>query len=82
MPEAGEPVPIGKDIANSASLVVNEAIELAEEGELLVGGPGLALGYLNNPELTSAKFIDHPFGEGKLYRTGDIVRRGGGITIW
>ena len=34
---------------------------------------GLALGYLNRPDLTKEKFIQNPFGEGKIYKTGDLV---------
>src|SRR5262249_36665233 len=46
-------------------------------GELLLGGPGVALGYVNRPELTREKFIPDGFsGEpgARLYRTGDLVR--------
>ncbi|MEE1281387.1 MAG: amino acid adenylation domain-containing protein, partial [Acutalibacteraceae bacterium] len=43
-------------------------------GELCVAGDGVARGYLNRPELTAEKFIDNPFGEGKLYRSGDLAR--------
>ncbi|HLM66481.1 MAG TPA: amino acid adenylation domain-containing protein, partial [Longimicrobium sp.] len=43
-------------------------------GELYVGGAGVARGYLNRPELTAARFVENPFGAGKLYRTGDRVR--------
>ncbi len=49
-----------------------------QEGELYAGGAGVALGYLNQPELTAEKFIDDPFGArsgARLYRTGDRVRR-------
>ncbi|MBL6449304.1 amino acid adenylation domain-containing protein [Fulvivirga sp. 29W222] len=44
-------------------------------GELYLGGVGVALGYLNQPELTREKFVDNPFVDGdRLYKTGDIVR--------
>jgi amino acid adenylation domain-containing protein len=43
-------------------------------GELYVGGAGVARGYLNRPELTAQRFVESPFGEGTLYRTGDRVR--------
>jgi amino acid adenylation domain-containing protein len=43
-------------------------------GELYVGGAGVARGYLNRPELTAQRFVDNPFGAGRLYRTGDRVR--------
>jgi amino acid adenylation domain-containing protein len=43
-------------------------------GEVHVGGVGLALGYLNRPELDAERFIDNPFGPGRLYRSGDAGR--------
>ncbi|MCL1936226.1 MAG: amino acid adenylation domain-containing protein [Defluviitaleaceae bacterium] len=43
-------------------------------GELCVSGEGLARGYLNLKELTNEKFIKNPYGEGKLYRSGDLAR--------
>ncbi|MNT19004.1 Linear gramicidin synthase subunit D [compost metagenome] len=43
-------------------------------GELLIGGAGLARGYRHRPKLTQEKFIPSPFGEGRLFRTGDRVR--------
>ncbi len=44
-------------------------------GELFVGGAGVARGYLNRPELSAQRFIENPFGPGRLYRTGDVARR-------
>jgi amino acid adenylation domain-containing protein/thioester reductase-like protein len=46
------------------------------EGEVYIGGSGLARGYLNQPELTAEKFIDNPFSEetnSRLYKTGDLA---------
>jgi acyl carrier protein len=45
-------------------------------GELLIGGDGVAQGYLHRPELTAERFIPDPSAPGaRLYRTGDLVRR-------
>ncbi|MDR0959598.1 MAG: amino acid adenylation domain-containing protein [Propionibacteriaceae bacterium] len=43
-------------------------------GEICVAGPLVTRGYLNRPELTAAVFVDNPFGDGRLYRTGDRAR--------
>lgn len=77
-PQDWEPVPsIGGPIANTQLYVVNEQFELlplGEEGELYIGGDCLARGYLNRPELTAERFVPNPFGEGRLYKTGDLVK--------
>lgn len=44
------------------------------EGELCVGGPAVALGYRNLPDLTRARFVPDPVDGGRMYRTGDRVR--------
>ncbi|KTD70076.1 peptide synthetase [Legionella steelei] len=70
-------IPIGKPIQNTQLFVLDEQLNLTgfEPGELFISGIGLAQGYLNNPELTQASFIDNPYLPGeKMYRTGDIVR--------
>ena len=46
-----------------------------ETGELCVGGPAVAFGYPNLPGLTATKFVANPFAEGRLYKTGDHMRR-------
>jgi amino acid adenylation domain-containing protein len=45
-------------------------------GELYVGGDLVAAGYVDMPELTSARFGQNPYGPGALYRTGDVVKWG------
>src|SRR5687767_11584834 len=73
-----KPVPIGKAIANTSVYVLNghlEPVPTGIVGDLYIGGAGLARGYLNQPEATAEKFIPNPFGQGRLYKTGDLARR-------
>ncbi len=69
-------IPIGGPIANAEIFILNEENGLQPigiSGEICIGGAGLARGYMNLPQLTSEKFIDHPFKQGeRLYKTGDI----------
>jgi amino acid adenylation domain-containing protein/non-ribosomal peptide synthase protein (TIGR01720 family) len=44
-------------------------------GEIYVGGAGVARGYWNRPELDRQRFLDNPFGCGRLYRSGDLGRQ-------
>ena len=75
-----DPLPpsIGKPLPNFRLYVVDKNINpvpIGVPGELLVGGIGVARGYINQPELTAEKFITNPFMPGsRLYRTGDLVR--------
>ena len=65
---AGQQLTIGKPIANTRMYVLGKHLELLPigvAGELHIAGEGLALGYLNNPELTAEKFIDNPYAPGK-----------------
>jgi amino acid adenylation domain-containing protein/FkbM family methyltransferase len=75
-------MPIGKPIANTNAYVVDASGELAPmgvAGELLIGGGGIARGYLNQAGMTAERFVPNPFshraGE-RVYRTGDLVRWG------
>ncbi len=74
-------VPIGIPIEGAEGYVVGLGQELLPDGldgELLIGGAGLARGYLGRPELTAERFIPDAYsGESgaRLYRTGDLVRR-------
>jgi len=75
------PVPIGRPIANSRLYLVDDQwrpVPLGTPGELLIGGAGLARGYLRQPGLTAQRFLPDALGEvpgGRLYRTGDRVRQ-------
>ena len=67
---------IGKPIANTQIYIVNKYMQIVPigvTGELCIAGDGVGAGYLNRPELTAERFIDNPFGEGKLYKTGDLA---------
>ncbi|MEV6521213.1 amino acid adenylation domain-containing protein [Longispora sp. NPDC051575] len=72
-------VPLGVPMPAHRAYVVDADLCLVgpgEEGELLIGGPGVARGYLDRPALTAASFVPDPFsGEpgARLYRTGDVV---------
>lgn len=74
-------VPIGTAIAHTRIYVLDELgrpVAAGQAGELHAGGAGVALGYLNRPELTAEKFLANPFnddGPALMYRTGDRVRQ-------
>ena len=68
---------LGRPLPNYQVFVVDahlRPVPAGVAGELLVGGAGVARGYLRRPELTAERFVASPFGEGRLYRTGDLCR--------
>lgn len=72
-------VNIGQPIANTALYVLDEdgsPVPDGTEGELWIGGEGVAAGYFKRDDLTADRFRPDPFaGAGRMYRTGDLVRR-------
>lgn len=74
-------VPIGTAIDTVELYILDQNIHPVKAGavgELFIGGPGLARGYLKQPETTAEKFLPHPFsitpGQ-RLYKTGDLIKQ-------
>jgi amino acid adenylation domain-containing protein len=70
-------VPIGRPLPNAVAYVVDDAGDIVPPGvagELLLGGAGVARGYVGRPEETAERFVQDRFGDGRVYRTGDRAR--------
>ena len=80
-------VPLGKPLANVQVYLLDvqqNPVPTGVQGEIHIGGVGLARGYLHRPELTAEKFIPNPFSSvpgQRLYRTGDLARQSSDGTI-
>jgi amino acid adenylation domain-containing protein len=80
VPSVSGPIPIGRPIDNTQVYLVdqhNNPVPVGVVGELLLGGDGLARGYLNREELTKEKFIPDVYSGrpgARVYRTGDLAR--------
>ncbi len=80
--QPGKRITIGKPLPGYTAWIVDEAlqpVEAGQEGELVIGGPGVGVGYVNRPDLTAEKFTMTPFdtvsgGPERIYRSGDLVR--------
>ncbi|MEU6095299.1 amino acid adenylation domain-containing protein, partial [Streptomyces sp. NPDC047079] len=72
--------PIGRPLSDLTIHLLDADGHLVPDGtrgEIHVGGPGVARGYLGRPELTAERFVPDPFGPpgSRLYRSGDLARR-------
>jgi amino acid adenylation domain-containing protein len=80
VPEDAVSIPIGRPIGNTQAYILDQWLQpvpLGAAGELCIGGEGVARGYVNDSELTAARFVPDPFSRSQarlLYRTGDQVR--------
>ncbi|WP_435870123.1 amino acid adenylation domain-containing protein [Eleftheria terrae] len=73
-------VPIGRPIANTSIYLLDgqgEPVPVGATGEICIGGDGVTLGYLNQPELTAERFVRDPFSSrpgARMYKSGDLGR--------
>ena len=70
-------IPYGKPLNNQRFYVLNDQLEPCPDmvtGNLYIGGTGVALGYMNNEELSKSAFIIHPKTGEYIYKTGDLGR--------
>jgi len=78
VPKGTTTIPIGKNISNSTSYILDrdlQPVPVGVKGEIYVSGDGVGLGYFDKPELTASSFLPNPFSPGKtMYKTGDLGR--------
>jgi amino acid adenylation domain-containing protein len=74
------PIPLGSPIPNAPVYILDprgEPVPVGVPGEIYTGGPGVALGYINRPDLTAQRFVPDPFSDepgATMYRSGDLAR--------
>ena len=76
---AGRPVTIGCALPTYEVVLLDSdlrPVPVGDVGEICIGGPGVARGYVGRPDLTADRFVHHPLAPGgsRLYRTGDLGR--------
>lgn len=87
--DSGEEIPAGFPLPNYSVFIVDRDDQLVPPGvvgEILIGGPSVALGYLNDKKQTDAKFVSNTFAASDsrtLYRTGDLgrLRKDGSLMV-
>lgn len=78
--ETATNVPIGQSVSGSTSYILDsnlQPVPIGVKGDLYLGGDGVAVGYLHDPERTAQSFIPDPFSSNssdRLYKSGDIAR--------
>jgi amino acid adenylation domain-containing protein len=73
----GQPISVGQPIANTTFYILGKNMKptpVGAPGELYIGGDGVARGYRKRRELTEERFVANPFGQGRIYKTGDRAR--------
>jgi amino acid adenylation domain-containing protein len=73
---AGGPAPLGRPIVNARVYLLDGSrpVRIGALGELCVGGPGVAAGYVGRAHTEMSRFVADPFHGGSMFRTGDLAR--------